>query len=131
MSGKSLEYRLLYAINVARNDPNARVVIAVGTAPRARLVFDQIRGLAGDDFSFRLMSFEANHDSGSRVVVLPVNGELWHYGGWIMTHLWLDETLEPAARDMISTRQRARSNVEFVERPGIYDEYGVVRREDY
>jgi hypothetical protein len=130
MNPKSLDYRLQYAVRVIQHDPNARVVIAVGSVPRAKVVFDRLMELeTGGDFSFRVQSLEMNHASGSRIKVLPVTGDLNHYGGWQMSHLWLDETLPREASAMIATRQR--SSKQHVEPPGIYDQWGVTRRMNY
>jgi hypothetical protein len=129
---KSLEYRLQCALRIAQLDPNASVIYATGSVEKANDVWHTLINLVGkpNGFSYRLIQREARHDGGGFFKVLPVCEPYWHYGGWQMSHLWLDETLSRAGREAISSRHRSAKEHNY-EPPGIYDEYGVTRRMDY
>lgn len=129
---KSLEYRLQFALRVAQLDPNARVLYVCGDVNRAKEVWHTLINLVGkpNGFSYKLITMEVTHENGGFLKILPMCEPYSDYGGWCMSHLWLDETLPRKGREAISWR--LRSTKEHKPEPmGIYDDWAVTRREDY
>lgn len=127
---KSLEYRLQYALNLAKRDPNARILFAFRTFPRCREAWHIMVNLAGKPhgFSYKVMQHIVQHENGGSIRFVSVEDPAC-IAGALVTHAWVEEDLETYQRNAVEWR--IRSPHVHNEPPAIYDEYFVTRKMDY
>jgi hypothetical protein len=131
MKRKSVEYRLLFALKVIQLDPNARVLYATGTRYSATAVWTMLMNLPGKPagMTYKLHSREVCHENGGMLLVRDVENPS-QVSGMQMSHVWIDGEIETFKSDYIASRMR--SNHKHSPEPmGMYDEWKVVRIQDY
>lgn len=132
MAKKSIEYRLLHALNIAKANSDARILFASGTDNAARLAWAELVNLVGkpNGFTYKLLSREAIHEDGGSVFVRGLDDRN-SISGFQVTHAFVDEWCTDEDRDVVTSKVRVARGIKLKEPSGVYDVWGVTRREDY
>jgi len=130
MRKKTLEYRLQYALMLAKLDPNSRVLFAFSTYVKARNAWHTLINLVGkpNGFSFNVTTKTAKHENGGIIRFVSLEDPSY-ISGMQISHAWVEEDLESYQREAVELR--IRSTEQHREPMGIYDEYGITRKMDY
>lgn len=130
MRKKALEYRLQYALMLAKLDPNSKVLFAFSTWSKAQNAWHTLINLVGkpNGFSYDVLTKTAKHENGGIIRFVSLEDPSCISGTYV-THAWVEEDLESYQRNAVEWRIRS---IEHHREPtGLYDEYGVTRRADY
>jgi hypothetical protein len=130
MRKKALEYRLQYALMLAKFDPNSKVLFAFSTWSKAQNAWHTLINLVGkpNGFSFNVFTRTAKHEDGGSIRFVSLE-DTSCISGMQISHAWVEEDLEPYKCNAVEWH--IRSAEQHKEPKGIYDEYHVTRKLDY
>uniref|UniRef100_A0A183CRB7 Toprim domain-containing protein n=1 Tax=Globodera pallida TaxID=36090 RepID=A0A183CRB7_GLOPA len=102
MRKKALEYRLQYALMLAKFDPNSKVLFAFSTWSKAQNAWHTLINLVGkpNGFSFNVLTRTAKHEDGGSIRFVSLEDPNC-ISGMQISHAWVEEDLEPYKRNAV------------------------------
>lgn len=130
MKVKTAEEMLNKGLSIACGNPHGRVVFVFTSPAAAKASFEQCLKLADEVITHvNFATREISVVGGSvRFLVVPIDADIWHIGGWQFSHVFEMEHMSPIQKYGVKSRIRGKT---LQEPTGYYTKYGVERIEDY